>query len=373
MARLFISTGLCNREHDPMKKLVIVLGMIAAGCSKNPAPPAPGQSAPLVPVHTAHSVVRDVPLFFETIGTVQPHQAVEVKSRIHGTITGVHFTEGQWVEKGDLLYTIEEDSYAIKVQEMQAHLLQDQTHLKNAQKKLKRYKSLSNQDLIAQVEWDEIETQVSLHKAMVKADQARLAAAELDLEHCQILAPISGYAGKTALQEGNRTDGSPLLTLSHPEPFHVDFSITEKELQKLSSSSLGVEVYPLGGEECLATGSVTFLDNRLDPASGLLAARAVLSSPSKPLWTGQSIRIHLFFGEKKNALLIPLKAIRTNQNGPYVFSVKENDNTVEMITVALGPEEKDWVVVEEGLKEASKIVTEGHNRLFPGSKIEEVK
>jgi multidrug efflux system membrane fusion protein len=357
-----------------MKKLIplyLILSLIAVSCSKKPAP-AQSDTAPPVPVHTAGIEMRNVPLFFEAMGVVKPYQAVEIKSQVNGIIAAVHFHDGQWMEKGDLLYTIVEDSYAIKVQEMQALLLQDQAHLNNARKKLKRYKSLSSHDLIAQVEWDEVETQVALYKAMVKADKARLASAKLDLEHCRILSPLSGYAGKSAQRAGNMTDGSVLVTLSHPEPYHIDFAITEKELQRLPDCDLHVEIYSSGEEECLAKGEVVFLDCQLDPATGLLAARAVLSSLFKPLWGGQSVRVHVLFGEKKNAMLIPLKAIKTNQNGPYVYAAKL-DGTVEILSVTLGPEEKGWIVVEEGLNEESKVVVEGHNRLYPGSKIEEAR
>jgi membrane fusion protein, multidrug efflux system len=351
--------------------MVVVFCVILAGCGKK-SPPAESASLPSVPVRTASTEVRTVPLFFEAMGIVKPFHAVEIRPQVSGIIAGVHFHDGQWVEQGDLLYTIEETAYAIKVQEMKAVLLQDQAHLKNAQKKLKRYESLSSQDLIAQVEWDEVKTQVALYRAIVKADQARLAAAELELQHCRIDAPISGYAGKTARQQGNMADASVLVTISNPEPYYVDFSITEKELQRLGDGDLHVEVYLAGEEVCVGCGEVVFLDSQLDAVSGVLPVRAMISSPSKPLWTGQSVRVHLIFGEKKDALLIPLKAIKTNQKGPYVFAVKD-DGTAETIPVTLGPEEKGWIVIEEGLNNVSKVVIEGQNRLFPGSKIEEVR
>lgn len=370
MACLTVRACLRHREHDPMIKLLfLLLGIATVGCSKKSAKEAPTQ--PPIPVHTASPEVRTVPLFFEAMGTVKPCQSVEIKPQVSGMIAEVHFKDGQWVEKGDLLYSIEEDTYAIKVQEMQALLLQDQAHLKNAQKKLKRYQSLSSQDLIAEVEWDEVKTQITLYKAMVKADKARLAAAELDLEDCRVYAPISGYAGKTARHAGDRADGVSLVTVSLIEPYHIEFAITEKELQHLPDSSLHIEVYTSDSEESIGKGDVTFLDNQLDPETGMLDARAVLNSSTKPLWPGQSVRVHLVFGEKKDAYVIPLKAIKTNQNGPYVYTVKE-DNTVEIVPLTLGPEEKGWIVVEQGLDTSAKVVIEGQSRLFPGAKIEDV-
>lgn len=352
-----------------MRYILIVI-ILCAACSKPSEQPAVAEMPP-APVLTAKVEVRDVPLHFEAMGTIQPYQTAEVVPQVRGMITKVHFNEGKWVEEGDLLYTIEEASYAIRVLEMQATLAQNQAHLLNAQKKLQRYQSLSQRDLIAQVEWDELETKITLYESIVKADEARLAAAQLDLSHCKIVAPIAGYACKTVLHAGNMATGTPLVTIVQEEPFYVDFAITEQELAHLSPSTpLSVEVYRSGSDECLGKGRVTFLDHRIDLVSGMLPARAQLASVLLSVWAGQPVRVHLVFGNKKSAQLIPQRAVKTNQSGAYVFSVKE-DNTVESRTVKLGPEDKGMIVVEEGLDGANKVVIEGHARLFPGSKVEE--
>ena len=241
------------------------------------------------------------------------------------------------------------------------------------EKKLERYQSLAQQDLIAKVEWDELEMQVALNEAVISADEARLAAAKLDLEHCRIIAPISGHAGKSTLDIGNIVDShATLVTLSQRDSLCVNFAVTEKELAQLPSTKLLLEVYVAGGEECLGKGEVTFLDHTIDSKTGMLSAQGFLTAMNRPLWPGQSVRVHLFFGKKDRAKLVPLKAIKTNQEGPYLFSVKD-DGTVEILSVKLGPEEKGLIVVEEGLGNAKKIVTEGQLRLFPGSKVEEAQ
>jgi len=166
--------------------------------------------------------------------------------------------------------------------------------------------------------------------------------------------------------------GAALVTMTQESPLYVQFTLTEKELLQLSSLSPHLEVYAAGGEECLAAGEVTFLDRTIDPKSGMVSSSGVLTSLNKPLFAGQSVRVHVFFGKKNEAKLIPLRAIKTNQTGPYVFTVKE-DSTVEIRPVQLGQEEKGYIVVESGLEGATKVVTEGHLRLFPGSKVEEIK
>ena len=314
----------------------ILLGLVLASCSGK-APQQTNFVPPAVPVTTAEVAIRDVPLYFEEMGIVTPYQTAEVKPQVNGLITSVHFQEGQWVEQGELLYIIEEAPYSIKVQEAEAQLAQNMANLQNAKKKLDRYKSLSKQDLIAQVEWDELETRITLSEAMVKGDEARLAAAKLDLARCRIVASISGRTSKTSLQAGNMVAShTTLVTLSQEKSLFVDFSITERELYQLPSSKISFEVFAAGEEECLASGEVTFIDHTIDPESGMIAASGLLTHMHKPLFTGQIVRLHVFFGNKLQAKLVPLRAIKTNQSGAYLFSVKE-DSTVELRNVKLGP------------------------------------
>ncbi len=345
--------------------LVLAIGVV--GCSKQ----APQQSfePPPVPVQTATVVVRDVPLFFEAMGVIKPSKRVEVKSQVQGMIKEVHFIEGQWVEEGALLYTIDETPYAIRMQELQALLTQDSVHLNHAKKRLERYKSLSNQDVIAKVQWDELETEIALHEGQLQANQARLTAAHLEWQHCHITAPIAGFAGKNLLGAGNKVSGESLVTLTQNDPLSVDFSITEHELQEIKATNLPITIYLTGSDELIASGRVAFLDHVIDPKSGLLAVSGLLENVERPLWPGQSVRVHLYFGKKEEAKLVPVRCIKINQEGPYLFIVKEDD-TVEMRSVRLGPEEKGEIVVEEGVDGLDKVILEGHSRLFPGSKVQ---
>jgi multidrug efflux system membrane fusion protein len=322
---------------------------------------------PPVPVQTAVVKRDDVPLYFEAIGIIKPFQMAEVKSQVTGMITAVHFEEGVWVEEGALLYTIDEAPYKIQAREAEAMLAQNIAHVKNAQKKLERYQSLSNPDLIAPVEWDELQTKIALHESMARADMAKLEAARLGLERCHILAPIAGRAGRSALQVGNMTSADSLVKLSQMNPLYVDFEMTPSERQKLPEKARA-EVYIPGEGECIAAGHVTFVGHEIDPKSGMTSARAVLTDIQTSLLTQQSVCVRLFFGEKKGAMLIPLRAIKTNQQGPYVFLVKD-DKTVEVRPVQLGPEDKGLVAVD---LEEGKVVIEGHMKLFPGAKVEEV-
>jgi multidrug efflux system membrane fusion protein len=344
-----------------MRRLILLI--LLAGCSTEQKKPF---EMPPIPVETASVKVSDVPLYFEAMGTIKPSQTADVKSQVSGIITGVHFEEGQWIEKGSLLYSIDQVPYRIRVKEVEAQLAQNSAHVQNGQKKLERYKSLSNPSFVALVEWDELLTKIALHEAMVRADTARLEAAKLDLERCQVVAPISGKSGKTALQVGSMTSPDLLVTLSQMDPLYVDFSMTPSERQSLPEDTT-IEIYLSGQSFCSASGKITFVDHTIDKKTGMIAARGLLSEIKQPLWAEQSVRVHVHFGNQKGAMLIPLRAIKTNQTGPYVFLVKE-DKTVELRPVKLGPEDHGLVVVD---LDGGKVVTEGHMRLFPGAKVEE--
>lgn len=349
-----------------MKRLLLSLAF--AACSGNPS--TKKTAAPATPVYTANVAIADVPLFFEAIGTVKAKQVVEIKPQVTGVIKSVHFTEGDFVKEGDLLYTIDDASYVIKAKEAEALLLQDKAHLQSAEKKLKRYESLYQENLISKQEWEELETKLALTKAMVKADLARLAGINLDISRCKITAPISGKIGKTTLHAGNKVTEAPLVTLIQSDPLYVEFFVTEAECKQITSSS-SLKIYELGKEKCIAEGKLVFLDHSLDPKTGMLFAKGVLSPSKDNLLVGQSVRVQLIFGVKEKAKLIPMQAVKTNEDGAYVFSVKE-DSTVEIKPIVLGPEENGMIVVEEGLNPDEKVVTQGHLRLYPGSQVEEV-
>lgn len=369
MARLVIAAGICNREYDQMKWMILGLGVVLVGCSDKA--PQQGFEMPAVPVHAAAIEVRDLPLFFEAIGVVKPASAAEIKPQVLGLIKQVHFTEGEKVEEGALLYTLDEAPYAIRVREAEAQRDQTLVHLAAAQKKLARCKGLTKQDLIAGVEWDEMESKIALYEAVLKADEARVAAAKLDMDHCKITAPIAGVAGKSVLQAGSMATPEPLVVVTQLEPLYVDFSITEKELQKVATSAPAIKVYAAGKEDCLGEGKVTFMDHAINAQSGMLAVTGKLEKDHKMVWPGQSVTVRLYYDKKEGAQLVPMGAIRTSQDGPYIYTIKE-DKTVEMRHVKLGAEDNGLVVIEEGLDGVGKIVTQGQHRLFPGSKIEEV-
>lgn len=349
--------------------LLACLGLTACGSKEEFAHKEP----PPVPVLAVVPAVKDVPVYLESIGNLQPSVFMQVLPQVNGTLKEVFITEGQWVQQGTPLFKIDTKPYAIKVQEAGAQLALDRASLASAQKKLERYKSLAQKDLLAQTEWDELETQVEKAQATVQADEARLSTAQLDLDRCTILSPIEGRVGKLDAHPGllvSSSQSKPLVTVSKMDPLLTEFTVTEKEFPNIPLEKLEIELQPLCSKACPpAKGTVTFFDNHFDDKSGLLLVRAKVPNPQHALRPGQSVRVRLPIGVTKNAKLIPQKAVKYSQQGPYVYIVQA-DKTVGFRQVITGDTIGDQVIVLEGLDASEPVITDGHLRLSPGVKVE---
>lgn len=354
--------------------LTTTLGLLLTACSSQQ--PSEMFTPPVVPVHAVEVKNEDVPLYFESLGTLKPAVTVEIRPQVSGMLQAMHFSEGQFVKKGSLLFSVEPKPYLIRLQEAEAQLAQNKTAYDIAQKKLDRYKSLSNKELIPQQEWDELHSQIAKNAAQIQGDEAKVAAAKLDLERCEIVAPISGRIGKIAIHPGNLIAASqttPLATLLNIEILTVEFTLTEREFQQLSSEhrrgSYPIEICSLTCTDLVTKGALTFLDNAFDSQTGLLAIQGKIMNDQHKFLPGQHVKVRLPILVTRNAKVIPQKAVKINQQGPYVYVVKE-DRTVEIRHVEIGDEVADNVVVLEGLAPKELIVTEGHLRLSPGLKVE---
>jgi multidrug efflux system membrane fusion protein len=350
--------------------ILITFTLLLTGCNSNQD--ASKAELPPVPVLAVTPTVKDVPVYIESIGTLHPSIFMEIRPQVNGTLRKVLISEGEWVQKGTPLFKIDPKPYLNKVQETEAQLAMDRAAQESAQKKLERFKSLAEKDLIPQIEWDEIETQVARSQAAVEADEARLNSAKLDLEHCTLFSPLEGRIGKLDAHPGQLvTSGqsTPLVTLSKMDPLLVEFTITEKEFLKLPQNRDEVEIQSLSSDAVQAKGVITFLDNHFDQKSGLLLVRGKVDNPNLALRPGQSVRVRLVVETASNVKLIPQKAVKYNPQGPYVYIV-ESDQSVGMRPVQLGDAQANDVIVLEGIESIDRVITDGHLRLYPGLKVE---
>lgn len=356
----------------------LILAILATLCSCSSNSTAPPKTAAAVPVLTAIVKVMDVPLFLESIGVLYPSAIVEVRPQVGGMLQEIHFKEGAFVEKGSPLFTIDPATYRIKLEEIEAQFAQDKITLAHLQKKLERYQKLTLKDLVSQQEVDELVSLVGKQEALVRGDEARRNAALLDLEHCTLCAPIKGRVGKLHVHSGNLVSSSQaaaLVTLASTDPLVVEFTLTEGEFYRLTTRNLPdnypIHICPLCPQACglICEGNLAFLDHQFDRQSGLLLVKGLVKNPQHRLFAGQSVKVRVPMSVVPEAKVIPQRAVKINQQGPYVYVVGD-DLSVAVRQVVLGVEIDDAVVIVEGLEAHENVVTEGHLRLAPGMKVE---
>lgn len=325
-----------------------------------------------IPVLVVTPTVKNVPIYFESIGTLQPITLMEIKPRADGPISDVFIHEGEWVKEGDPLFKIDSRPYGIKVHKAKAQLAIDQATLGGLEKKRARIQNLVDKDLIAKSDWDQLHMEILKAEAATQLSQASLEVALMDLEHCTLCAPFAGRVGKLDVHPGlivSSNQSSALTTLSKMDPLIIEFSITEKEYLKLSQQKVAIEIQSLCALNEIQTGSITFFDNQFNAKTGLLLVRGTLSNPDCNIRPGQAVRVRVPVSEVENAKLIPQKAVKYNQEGPYIYVV-QSDNTVGLRRVLLGSEQGNDVIILEGIDLAEPVITDGHLRLFPGLKVE---
>lgn len=356
------------------KKLLIILASAASllltSCDSKKEQFVRG--APAVPVTATVPEIKDITTYLESLGTLHPSVFMEIRPRTGGPLSRVFVSEGQWVQKGDPLFKIDTRLYKIKVEEAEAQLAIDQAGYKALQKKLERFRDLAKKDLIPQIEWEELEAQTEKAKGMIALDEAHLNATKLDLQDCTLRSPINGRMGKLDAHPGLlivNGQNLPLATVSCMDPLLVEFTITEKELARLPKEGFKIEIIPHCSSELCKEAVVTFLDDHFDSKRGLLLLRGKVKNPDYSLRPGQAVQVRIPIFTHIQAKIIPQKAIRYNQEGPYVYVV-QSDMTVAVRQLVLGKELGSDQIVHEGLDAKEQVILDGHLRLSSGTKIE---
>lgn len=340
------------------------------GCSSNT--PKHTSELPPVPVTTQTAENKDITLYIESIGILSPSILSEIKPQASGKIQKVMVSEGDKVKEGSPLFEIDPKPYEIKRLEAEAQLAIDEAALKGFEKKLHRYQTLTNKNLIPQTEWDEMEVNADKGRGLVALSQARLQAAQLAIEECMISSPIEGVIGKLDTYPGMLVVGgqsTPLVQIAQMNPLLVEFKLTEKEFPQLMNQTQSIEMIPLCTTAMNKTGAVSFIDHHFDPKTGLVLIHAKVENNDYSLRPGQSVKVRIPVKIEKNALVIPQKAIRYNQEGPYIYVVKD-DHTVALRPLVLGEEHLTDQIVLEGLAPNEIFVIEGHLRLSNDVKVD---
>jgi multidrug efflux system membrane fusion protein len=352
--------------------LVALLALLlTAGCSGAETSTARPAAAP---VEAATVTKKSMPLELRAVGNVEARSSVEVKARVAGQIVSVHFTEGQQVRKGDLLFRIDPRPYEAVLRQAEATLARDRALQKNAEVEASRYQGLIREGVVTQERYDQSRAQAESLRATVAADEATVERARLDLGFCSVTAPMAGRAGAILVHPGNLVGPSTdeLVLLLQTRPIYVTFSVPERELAviraRAARAPLEVEALASGGAAG-PRGTLSFMDNAVNTATGTIQLKASFPNDDDALWPGQFVDVLLRLTVENDVLVVPLPAILKGQAGTYVYVVKA-DSTAETRPVEVSRNVGQEAIIARGLSEGERVVTDGQLRLGQGTRVE---
>ena len=383
---------------------LVAFGLAACSGQQAKAP------TPILPVTVGEVTRADVPVDWRGVGTVEAMSNVAVKSLVAGELVKVHFTEGDDVARGQLLFTIDPRPYRAALAAAEAQLDRDRALASNAAADAQRYADLAAKEYVTAEELDSKRSNAQALDATVAADRAAIDKAKLDLGYCEIRSPIDGRTGSLQIHAGNvvKANDLPLVGIQQITPIRVEFAVPQQLLSEIRKRSAAGELpvsvasptrdargadatdaeagdaaptpatgtdaraaaeapaAPLGAGE---VGHLTFVDNQVDAGSGTIGLKATFDNSDRALWPGEFVEVTLTLSTLANAVVAPSSAVQVGQDGTYVYVVR-SDRTVEMRKVGAGQIVDGRTVITSGLSGGEQVVTDGQLRLFPDAKIE---
>src|SRR5215813_5144064 len=367
-----------------MKRKLIVIGVISAAAlafsgalyinlaSGFQKAPAAAAAPPAVPVVAGVVANHDVPIYLRGVGTVIAYNTTVVRSQIQGELTGIIFTEGQTVKAGDLLAQIDPRPYQAQLEQMKANRDRDQAQLVNALGNLGRYSDLQSKGFASAQLSDTQKAQVAQLQAAIKADEAMIAAAEVQLSYTRLTSPIPGVTGVRQIDLGNiihPTDPSGLVVVTQVEPISLIFTLPQDELPQIQAQMakgpLTVIAYNQDDKVKLDEGTLLLVNNQISQATGTIQLKANFANTAHRLWPGQLVNARLLVDTRKDGLTIAAPAVQQGQNGPYVYVISPDGKAhVRPVTVAQISEGQ--ALIDAGLKANETVVVDGQYRLTEG-------
>ncbi|KAA0243760.1 MAG: efflux RND transporter periplasmic adaptor subunit [Candidatus Brocadia sp. AMX2] len=352
-----------------------ILGIVILTISCSPGSKEKHAMPTSLPVTVAVAEQNDVPIQIRTIGNVEAYSTVLVKTRVEGELSHVYFKEGQEVKKGDLLFMIDSRPFKALLRQFEANLARDTAQMKKAEADVRRYEELLKSGVVSKQEYDQYRTNFEALSATVRADEAAVVNAKLQLGYCHIRSPINGRIGRIEVNQGNivKDIDTILVTINQTKPIYVTFFLPEQELSEvrrhMAQKDLKVEAIVPNDEMNPAAGKLTFINNEVNKSTGTILLKALFANEDESLWPRQFVNVALTLTIQYDAVVIPSRAIQIGQEGHYVFVVR-SDFTVESRPVVLGNRFHQETVITKGLRPGEKVVIDGQFQLAHGSKVE---
>jgi len=352
--------------------VVRLLGSVAPNAEAQSPPPSP----PGVPVTAGTVATTDVPVFLNAIGTAQAYNMVTIKSRVDGQIVKIAFTEGQDVKAGDPLIQIDPRPFQAALDQATATRQKDEAQLASAQADLVRWAELVPTGVKSRQTLDQQKALVQQLQASIKADDAQIEAARLNLGYAVIRAPISGRLGVRMVDVGNMvrgTDAAGLVTIQQLRPIFVSFTVPQENLHKIhqkrgEAGDLAVIAFGGDNKTELARGKLSVIDNAIDQPTGTIRLKATFANDDERLWPGEFVNVRLILSVQKGAPTVPAQTVQDGPNGSYAYVIKD-DNTVERRAVEVAAVQDGLAVIGKGLSPGERVVVDGQYRLTNGARV----
>lgn len=407
-----LSPGFVNLNYSPLKSLLTIVCALASAlllvsCNKT----QPGNAAMMMmmqaaPVRAVAAVAEDVPLDTSAVGTVEAISSVNVKSRVAGQILRVDFQEGQNVERGQLLFEIDPEPLQRQIAELQAdvakdvaleqqaraNVKKDQANIQQTGASAQRASELAREGIFSKEQTEQVVStneqaqaaltadQAAVESAVAsnKADGARLAQTELQLNYTKITAPISGRVGAIAIKAGNliKDNDAALVTILEISPIYVTFGLPEQLLDDVRKFNqqrpLVIRASP--DKDNTLTGELKFIDNTVDSSTGTIKLKAEFQNQNRLLWPGQFVNVQAQLDVEHNRVTVPTQAVQTGPQGKYVWLMNKADQTVGIRPVQVlrsftPGKGSELAVIGSGLNAGDMVISEGQMRLAPGMKV----
>lgn len=376
-----------NVGESMFKRGCIALALVSvlAGCGDKPASSA--QVRPPVPVVVAEAKLTDVPLTTEMVGETAGYREIEVRSRVNGILLERTYVEGQPVTAGQELFLIDPAPYKVALEQAKGALAQEQARFNKARADRDRIIPLFKRQVVSRKDYDDTIANYEAAIASRQAAQAKVKEAELNLSYTQVTAPIDGMASKSSQSEGSlistNANSSLLTTITQYNPLYVNFSYSEQDrlnfetsvrkglIEAKDTTNWRTHIRLADGSVYPQAGKLNFSDNRVDPQTGTIRARAIFDNKEGVLLPGQFVRLTIDLGIRKNAIVVPARAIVQSQADRMVMVVDGDDKVVPR-PVRLGPAIAEGVLIESGLDAGERYIVEGLMKARPGSIVKPV-
>jgi RND family efflux transporter MFP subunit len=372
----------CLRSKQTIIFLIaVLLSAVNNGCSEKNEyvePPAPE-------VTVSKPLVQNVTDYLEFTGTTKSIEEIEIRARVEGFLEGVHFEDGDFVTKDQLLFTIDNRPFKAAVEQAKGRLAKHKAQLERAEKEYERNLSLFKQNAASEANVVKWKSDMEESRGTVISSQAALDNAQLNLSYCTIRSPISGRISRKQVDVGNLVGASEhtlLTTIRQQTPIYVYFSMNERDLLRIMEKSraegitadkpdkIHLEVGLANETGFPHKGHLDFVDSTVDPGTGTMQLRGLFDNPGPPYYMvpGMFVRVRMPVAERKNALLVTERALGMDQGGRYLLVVG-NENKVEQRYVEIGALRDGKRVITEGLKPEDQVVVKGIQRAIPGAKV----